>query len=316
MEIGEFELIRRIRDSFGVPEGIVGIGDDCAIIPQSSGLDTLVSTDMLVEGTHFLLNDVSPHDLGWKSAAVNISDIAAMGGRPTFTFLSVAIPANIPLKWIDDFIAGYIELSEKYGVILLGGDTTSSDSLLCINVTVIGEIGHGRAKMRRSALPGDLICVTGTLGDSAGGLKVILSGIERDESARKLVERHYKPCPRVEEGRRLASIQGVHAMMDISDGIGSDLRHILKESGAGAEIHLDRLPVSKELSEVAGREDWNIEELAASGGEDYELLFTIAPESESLISDLPYSVIGVITDGTGIRWTGGKAEDYSGFRHF
>ena len=186
--LGEFELIGRIaaachpersEGSFSDGSGIVGIGDDCAVIPQHNGLDTLVTTDLLIEDRHFLLSDVTPFELGWKSAAVNISDIAAMGGRPVASFLSIALPPSCHPErsegsWIDEFIRGFNELCGKFGVALLGGDTSASDDKLFINVTVLGECPHGQALMRSGACPGDLVCVTGPLGDSAAGLKLVL----------------------------------------------------------------------------------------------------------------------------------------------
>ena len=232
-DLGEFGLIGRIRERFRVPEGVTGIGDDCAVLPQRSGRDTLVSTDMLIEGTHFLRADIPPYRLGWKSAAVNISDIAAMGGSPTATFLSVALPADLEAGWMEEFLRGYAELSGRFGAALLGGDTTASPDRICINVAVIGECPCGAARLRSLAREGDLVCVTGCLGDSAGGLKAILEGVERDADVQTLIDRHYLPLPRVAEGLRLAATPGVHAMMDISDGIGSDLQHILDASSGG-----------------------------------------------------------------------------------
>ena len=367
---GEFELIGRIAASVSVPQGVTGIGDDCAVIPQNSGFDTLVTTDLLIEGRHFLLEDVTPFELGWKSAAVNISDIAAMGGRPTGAFLSIALPKRLVDKWIDEFIGGFNELCGKFGVALLGGDTSASDDKLFINVTVLGECPHGQAVMRSGARPGDLVCVTGFLGDSAAGLKLILgraaSGQQAPDPAEILVRRHYMPVPRVELGQQLAAIPGVHSMMDISDGIASDLRHILEASSTlsdadwarsrfnpdtlpgnmhstplygtspckvptskldlaqmpmdgnqvcvlSAEIDLKALPLSEELRAVCAERGWDAAELAVSGGEDYELLFTAAPGTE-----LPdgCTVIGRIVPGDGgIRWLGSD-KDYKGFTHF
>ena len=442
--LGEFELIGRIaaschseRSEESNPPGILGIGDDCAVLPQKEGLDTLVTTDLLIEGRHFLLSDVTPEQLGWKSAAVNISDIAAMGGKPVASFLSIALPASVDAEWVDRFIAGYSELCGKFGVPLLGGDTSASPSELFINVTVIGECPHGKALVRSSARPGDLICVTGPLGDSAAGLKLILeravaaevpvevqsavppraksaqndlrgpsgctpSGTPAPSEASSgtiggtpapleaspgtsddswdpsavLIRRHYLPMPRVEEGIALRECPGVHAMMDISDGIASDLRHILDASGGeilrfaqddkgsaqddkgaapqgdkgaapqgdkgaapqgdnptpschpersegspvhlGAEIDLAAVPVSGELKAVCEVRGWDAAELAVSGGEDYELLVTMAPEAldkarKALNGRL--FVIGRIVEGDGIRWIGGNKE-YKGFTHF
>lgn len=309
-DIGEFGLIRGITDRFEVPDGITGIGDDCAIIPQMDGLDTLVSTDMLVEGSHFLLEDVSPHDLGWKTVAVNLSDIAAMGGEPVGTFLSIALPRSLDTSWVDAFIEGYREISTEYGVPLLGGDTTASPGRLCLNVAVLGKCPHGSALTRNAARIGDLICVTGTLGDSSCGLKAILEDVERSEEVRYLIYRHYLPKPRVNEGAALRKCCGVHSMMDISDGIASDLLHILEASGVGAEIDETSLPLSDELLSVSTRNGWDAVEFAVSGGEDYELLFTMAPGT---VPPLPFHVIGRVSEGNGIHWSG---RDHIGFRHF
>lgn len=290
-ELGEFGLIGRIRERFPAPEGVTGIGDDCAVIPQRSGQDTLVSTDMLVEGTHFLRDRVFPYQLGWKSAAVNLSDIAAMGGQPTATFLSVALPPDLEADWMGEFLRGYAEISARFGAALLGGDTTASPDRICINVAVLGECPAGAARLRSAAQAGDLVCVTGTLGDSAAGLKAILEGVDQNADIQTLIERHYLPLPRVAEGLRLAATPGVHAMMDISDGIGSDLYHILEASGMGAVIDVPALPLSPALQRVCARLGWDAAALATGGGEDYELLFTCTPEAEKTL-DVPHTVIG------------------------
>lgn len=285
--------------------------------------------------------------------------------------------------WIDRFIKGYSELCGKFGVPLLGGDTSASPSELFINVTVIGECPHGSALVRSSARPGDLICVTGPLGDSAAGLKLILERTAFSEVSSEvqsgvpptakmaqndaggpsectsgdtrgpeevLIRRHYLPMPRVEEGIALRECPGVHAMMDISDGIASDLWHILEASGGrsfvaaapapsshgaiptpschpersegsltlGAEIDLASLPLSPELRAVCAERGWDAAELAVSGGEDYELLVTMAPEAleraRKALSGRLF-VIGRIVEGGGIRWIGGN-KDYKGFTHF
>lgn len=316
-QLGEFGLIDRIRKMTSVPDpSWVGIGDDCAVIPLSPetggapASDLLVSTDMLVEGTHFLMEDISPRQLGWKSAAVNISDIAAMGGKPIATFLSLALPKTLPEQWMQEFMEGYNGISEKYGAALLGGDTTCSPDRICINVAVLGTCPRGKARLRSTARPGDLVCVTGTLGDSAAGLRLILGG--QKGAAPRLMDRHYTPTPRVEEGLALSCLPGVHAMMDISDGVGSDLRHILDESGVGARIDTGKLPISKELQALCSEKGWDPKELALSGGEDYELLFTMDPQETP---DIPYTVIGEITANPTVTWEGGS-RDYMGYKHF
>lgn len=320
-QLGEFGLIAEIKSAFDkVPDGIRGIGDDCAIIPQTTGRDTLVSTDMLIEGSHFLMEDADPWQLGWKSAAVNVSDIAAMGGKPIATFLSIALPKGLSVKWIRAFMEGYGKITELYGIPLLGGDTTSSPDRLCINVAVLGEAASGTAKLRSTAKPGDLICVTGTLGDSAAGLQAILRNAQRDSMVKTLIERHYLPHPRVAEGLALAQCDGVHAMMDISDGIGSDLRHILEASGTddealGARIELGALPLSAETKTFCSRHGLDPYELATSGGEDYELLFTVEPSAEASLN-VEHTVIGrIVPAQRTIEWIGSD-KDFIGFRHF
>lgn len=313
-QLGEFGLIGRISESFRAPDGVHGIGDDCAVLPQKTGMDTLVSTDMLVEGTHFLLDDIPAYRLGWKSAAVNISDIAAMGGAPVGSFLAFALPSGISCGWVDEFIRGYKELSDRFGCPLLGGDTTSSEGQLCICVTVLGQSESGKARMRNMAEPGDLICVTGPLGDSAAGLKVILGGKARTADADFLVERHYCPMPKVNEGRRLAECAGVHAMMDISDGIASDLRHILDASVVGAEVDVSQLPMSPEMRRFCASEGLDATALAVEGGEDYELLFTVGADAEASL-DVPHTVIGRIVEGGSLEWKGVQ-RDFIGYRHF
>lgn len=311
--LGEFGLIEKIKRGTVVPDGIVGIGDDCAVIPQKEGRETLISTDMLIEGRHFLMEDVTPYNLGWKSAAVNISDIAAMGGKCTASFLSFALPQNIDSEWIDEFFRGYKDLSEKFNCPLLGGDTTTSPDALCISVTVIGYTTIGKSIKRDGAKEGDLICVTGNLGDSACGLRLILNSCERDKECETLISKHYLPLPRIDAGIKIAEA-GANSMMDISDGIGSDLRHIIEASGVGAEIDTSMIPLSNELKSKCAEYGWDPLELAISGGEDYELLFTISEENAKKI-DFNHFVIGKIISGDKIFWRGSE-RDYMGFRHF
>ena len=312
-ELGEFGLIERIRRFLGEPpQDVLGIGDDCAVLPQAGGKDTLVTADMLLEGSHFLRDDIPARLLGWKSAAVNFSDIAAMGGKPVGSFLSLGLPKGLSVEWMDDFMAGYKECSDFCEAPLLGGDTTTSQEGVCINVTVVGECERGRSRKRSDAVVGDLICVTGPLGDSGGGLQVILQGKARDAAAATLVERHYRPTPRIREGLALVATPGIHAMMDISDGIASDLRHILKASGVGAIVYTTAIPLSAELREVCDKYGWDALELALTGGEDYELLFTMAPDAKP---DVPYYVIGRITEDEDVIWQGSD-RDFTGFRHF
>ena len=335
--MGEFEFIDSIRKQFSVPEGFTGIGDDCAIIPRGDGLETLVTKDMLVEGVHFLLDRISAYDLGWKSAAVNISDIAAMGGTPVASFLSLALPSALIADgpWLNEFIRGYRDLSTRFSCPLLGGDTTSSPDGLCIDVTVLGSAPAGHSVKRSGALDGDLVCVSGYLGDSGAGLKLLLgaapsapqacAGVADGGSAGAyLIGKHYRPVPRVEAGLALAGMPGVHSMMDTSDGIASDLRHILRASGLSALVECASLPFSKELLAVSMLHDWDPLELALTSGEDYELLFTISPESLGQVEQAlkvcgcHCYIIGKCFSGAEpghIEWSGTN-RDFRGFRHF
>jgi thiamine-monophosphate kinase len=284
-EIGEFGLIDRFSPHFtrGLPENVHGIGDDCAIIPLNKKESQLITTDMLIEESHFLINKISPEDLGYKSLAVNLSDIAAMGGIPVSAFLSIGIPTEIEVEWLDRFFAGINELARQTNVFLLGGDTTQSKKHLIINIVVLGKIETSHIKYRSGAVPGDIVCLTGSVGDSGGGLQIILEDKQLDQEAKLLIEAHHRPRPHIEEGRWLGKSKHVHAMMDVSDGIDSDLCRIMEQSECGVHVQLDKLPVSPQLTAVCSHYGWNRYELAAAGGEDYCLVCTIdAPHSEEV----------------------------------
>lgn len=335
--LGEFGFIDRMARPFlkGLPKGIEGIGDDCAVLPRIKGERLIVTTDMLIEDRHFIRKRIPARDLGWKALAVNLSDIAAMGGRAKWALLSIGIPAGIDLDWLDAFFAGWRDAAVPSGVRLAGGDTTKSPAGLVINVVVIGMVRAGREKLRSAARPGDVIAVTGRLGDSGGGLKVILAGASRkrgtgekvcrDEA--RLIRAHNRPRPHLEEGEWLAGRAGVRAMMDVSDGIDSDIRRIMERSGVGADIDLDRLPVSPELERVARRRGFDAIETAAAGGEDYCLLATVERKSFDKIAvafarkfGRPLRAVGTIRPrSSGLRYfLRGKRTSLKsrGFDHF
>ena len=314
---GEFGFIDYINAVFPVPEGTVGIGDDCAVLTAGEG-ELLFSTDLLMEGVHFLRSESSPEDVGWKAAAVNLSDIAAMGGKPVATFLSIALPKDAQGEWAERFIEGYRQISSQYDVPLLGGDTTSSLRDIAVNVGILGRCQSGKRLMRSGAKVGETIYVTGPLGDSAAGLQAILKGICRSEDVKTLIERHKRPLPRVDAGVILIQSGKVGAMMDISDGIASDMRHIMKASKVGAVIALDRLPLSSELISVCAEQGWDRYWLSTSGGEDFELLFT-GPDGLENELDIKVYPVGKIVDGNELTWTvEGSAVDYDymGYKHF
>ena len=324
---GEFGFIDFIKEHFKAPEGAIGIGDDCAVLPSmfpgrplpTDSSELLVSTDLLMEGVHFLREESSPEDIGWKAVAVNLSDIAAMGGSPVATFLSIALPKDAQGEWAERFIKGYAQISDLFGVPLLGGDTTSSLRDIAVNVCVLGRCPSGKALTRSGAHPGDVIYVTGPLGDSAAGLKAILEDIERTEEVQTLIRRHKRPFPRLQAAADLMDIGVVGAMMDISDGIASDLRHILKASGVRAVVELDRLPLSEQLQAVCKEQNWNAYELATGGGEDFELLFTAPAGLEKRMDIITVYPIGTITEGSGLTWTlNGQPTEFAtnGYTHF
>ena len=303
-DIGEFGLIDRFSPSFvkSLPSELFGIGDDCAVMPWDKEKSLLITTDMLVEDIHFLRARILPEDLGYKSLAVNLSDIAAMGGSPHSAYLSIAIPKDIDVEWLDQFFAGLDDLGKSASVPLLGGDTTKSPGPLTINITVLGFIKTEYIKYRSSARAKDIVCVTGWLGDSGGGLNILLENREVDEDAAYLLQQHHRPRAHIEEGTWLAAQKGIHAMMDVSDGIDSDLHRIIERSFCGVCINLEQLPVSPELKRAAKKYNWTVHEMAASGGEDYCLLVTIEPNHFPQISanfqekfDRPLHAIGIIT---------------------
>lgn len=324
----EFDFISHIKLLFNNLNGVgaEGIGDDCAVIPTDNS-NLLVTTDMLVEDIHFICKNISPEQLGYKSLAVNLSDIAAMGAVPIASFLSVAFPSSVGEEYAERFMKGYYELSAKYGVPLLGGDTSASPDKIVINVGVIGKSSE-HICLRSHAQAGDDICVTGNLGDSAGGLKIFLQKVEQNSAAKYLTNVHNRPEPRLCEGQFLAATGKVGAMMDISDGIASDLKHILNSSiGVGATIDLDSLPISAQLREVCSLHKWDYIECAVAGGEDYELLFTLPHNEFDNINreyqkcfNKPLYRIGKIDSGEPtICWKKGDLPIdicYNGFEHF
>ena len=277
-EIGEFGLIDRIsRGAVVRPETLVlGIGDDAAAYVASTGLLQLASTDMLAEGVHFDLSLIAPEQLGHKALAVNLSDIAAMGGAPRQALVSVALPPRISVEFVEAFYDGLKALARRFGVNLVGGDTVSTGGALAIGVTALGEVAPELLCRRSGARAGDLVVVTGTLGDSAAGLAWLRRFGGAAASARPLLEAHLTPLPRVAEGAAIA--RWAHSMDDISDGLAREAREIAAASGVGMRLYAAALPLSAALGEAARLLDVPPLEFALFGGEDYELLFTIGAQ--------------------------------------
>lgn len=314
---GEFHLIDRLRQRSACREDVLlGIGDDAALLRVPGGHALVVSTDTLVAGRHFP-GDTSAADIGWKSLAVNLSDLAAMGAQPAWVSLALTLP-EADADWIDAFADGFFELADLHGIALVGGDTTRGP--LSITLTVHGFVPVDSALRRDGAKVGDDIWVTGTLGDAAGGLAQWRA---RGIQSAKLRYRLDRPTPRIEVGLALRGL--ARAAIDVSDGLAADLGHVLAKSGVGAEIDLGRLPVSRTLAEHFPDESsrW---QLQLSGGDDYELCFTAAArdalEIEQAMEALavPATVIGRIGVDAGLRLLTPEGESFvlaqSGFDHF
>ena len=327
-DLGEFHLIEQIRAQFQpMQEDVLGIGDDCAVLPLSRQRKQLVTTDLLVENIHFLRDRIAPEDLGHKALAVNISDIAAMGGTPTGAFLSIALPGDLETSWCDAFFEGIHTLATECNCPLLGGDTTKTKNDIAINFTVLGEMDAAHVKYRSGAMAGDIIATTGVVGDSGGGLRLILEDNLLISAAHvALVQTHHHPMPHLQEGVWLAQHTTVHSMIDLSDGIHSDIRHIMKASNVGANIDLAQIPMSKALRLVGEENQWPIEELALTGGEDYVLLCTVDPTAFAQLANAfeqhfqrPLYPIGHITDTNQLNYErAGIAHNLQsiGFDHF
>ncbi len=303
----EFELIRDYFDRKGEKHGVtVGIGDDGAVLTPDPAMQQVQVIDTLVAGVHFPPH-TNPADIAYRTVAVNLSDIAAMGAIPRW--MSLALTLNDPsAQWVKAFSAGLFAAADEFELALIGGDTTSGPTVTA-TVTVTGEIEKDMALLRSGAKNGDTIFVTGTLGDAAAGLKLLQRGEPNDDLSRRFL----RPTPRISTGRELTG--KASAAIDVSDGLAGDLRKLLAASGVGGEIDIDRLPLSEALSNNFSCEEQ--QNLALSGGDDYELCFTAATEAVQDIAGI--TEIGVVTAATGLtcRRDGDIVEvTDSGYRHF
>ncbi len=315
-QIGEFGLIERLneivqpyRDSFIIK----GIGDDAAVYAPVEGKVQVVTTDALIEGVHFDLTFVSMRNLGWKAMVVNLSDLAAMLATPRYALITVAIPRKISVEMMENLYIGIKSACNEFNFSLIGGDTTTTFGNMAISVTMIGEANKDEIPYRNGAKIGDYICVTGTLGLSYAGLKILLREKKKFMEAEdkqnfkpnfepflKAIEKHLKPIPRLDIARKLKDLKvKVNSMIDISDGLSSDLKHICRQSGVGAEIYETSLPVDELVKKIA-KEEFNEDYLvyAIHGGEDYELLFTVSESELKKLNELynDVRVIGRILD--------------------
>jgi thiamine-monophosphate kinase len=286
---GEFGLIAWIRERSRVGGQVaLGIGDDCASLRFRPGAEVLVTTDMLMDGRHFRLGDASPAEVGYKALAVNLSDIAAMAGRPIAAFVSVALPKANAVALAKGLYDGMSPLAESLGVTLAGGDTNAWDGPLVVSVTVLGETSDRGAVRRSGARAGDSILVTGPLGGSLQG-------------------RHLRPLPRVAEALAIAAAVPIRSMIDLSDGLSSDLGHILEESGGlGASLVADSIPIHEDARAASTLDGRDALDHALNDGEDFELCLTLAPvDAERLLADPPMGVslfrVGTIEEEPGLR---------------
>lgn len=303
----EDELIGAIRKVLSVddPGVVVPVGDDAAVV-ELGGNHAVLTTDTLVDGVHFERAVAAAKDVGYKAVAVNVSDVAAMGGSPRFGLVALAIPRDVELSWVMELFGGMREAADDYALSLVGGDTVRADRIV-ITVSVVGRVAAGRAVERRGARPGDALAVTGTLGAAAGGLRITRGAAAEAarmagaDWGRSLLEALLRPVARVGEGETLSQA-GATAMIDISDGLALDLWRLCGASGVGARVLLDRVPVDAALEPLADAEAVDPLDLALHGGDDYELLAAIPPqaveEAQRKLVDrfgTPLTVFGEVT---------------------
>ncbi len=287
----------------------VGIGDDCAVLRPPHGHEVLVTTDFSLEGVHFRREWHPADSVGHRCLARGLSDIAAMGGEPMAVFLSLALPGDLPQRWVEDFIRGLLKLASRFKVPLAGGDIAQSLGGVLADIMVVGSVPHGKAILRSGASAGDRIYVTGTLGGSAATLALLQEG---RKLRRRDYPQHFMPMPRIEAGRMLREKKLATAMIDLSDGLSVDLRHICEESGVGARIEAELIPRA-EIGRLVN------EGFALHGGEDYELLFTSRKKVPVNIAGVPVTCIGEITRERRIMLARGGRETElktQGWQHF
>lgn len=319
-DLGEFDVIRRFFRGVGADRSdvILGVGDDAALVRPPEDADLAMAIDTLVEGRHFL-EGTDARSIGHRALAVNLSDLAAMGATPAFATLALTMPSADAL-WLGRFCTGFGELAHRHGVALIGGDTTAGP--LTVSVQVTGFVARGTALRRCGARSGDLLAVTGTLGDAGAGLSLSADpcGRSGDAAARELVQRFEYPIPRVEFG---AGARGIaSAAMDLSDGLAADLPKLAGASGVGAEVEVERLPLSAALQSAASPQQ--AQAWALGAGDDYELLLAVPPERQHQLTalagrlNLKLTVIGRLKPGNAVTWTlhGREISPPPGYQHF
>ncbi len=290
-DLGEFGLIGRIVSSLPPPPEhvVVGVGDDVAVLEGVNDEYLLATIDAQVEGVHFELETTNAYQLGRKAVAINVSDIAAMGGTPLWALVSLALPPETEVAFVDELYRGMREEIQGSGGDIVGGNVSKAHGGVFIDLCLLGKVRRDRVLLRSGARDGDIILVTGTLGDSRAGLELLKHRhwTISPEHRSRVVEKHLTPSARLREGQRLGEVRRVSAMLDVSDGLLGDLQHLCDAGRVGAQIYLDKVPVSPACCEVARMAGADPLLWALTGGEDYELLFTVPPEhADAVVEDL------------------------------
>lgn len=338
-DVGEFGLIGRLRGAVDASRDrtrggrvVLGIGDDAAVLGVSRVRQLVATIDTLVEGVHFRLDWSTAEDLGWKSLAVNLSDLGAMGAEPLAVLVAIALPPDTDAEWVEQLYSGIDQCAERYGGAVVGGDTVRSPAGVMITVAALGTVPHGGAVLRSGARAGELLCVTGTLGESGAGLALLEdghSGVQVFGRSGGLTEPcmiwHLRPEPPVEAGIALARAGLATAMMDLSDGLASDTQHLAERSGVQVVVQEERMPISDATRRAAAELNRDPVAWALDGGEDHQLLFTVPQERFAEVPPLlgPHGVvatiIGEVREGNGVRLMRQGAEKVllpGGFTHF
>ncbi len=322
MPLSEFEIIQHYFERQGLtrPEVLTGIGDDAAVLRPPADRELVIAIDTLVAGVHFPENTPA-EDIGWKVLAVNLSDLAAMGAEPAWFTLALTMP-TASQHWLEAFSRGLFELAQQHRIALVGGDTTHG--ALTISVQIAGYLPPGKAILRKGASAGDLVYLTGTIGDAAVALSLLLGELKAEVPQKaELLRRLNRPQPRVAEGQAIREL--AHCAIDISDGLWADIEHMLAASGVGARIELSRLPLSAGVERLLTSRP-SLWRTILGGGDDYELCFCISPENRNSLEQLAqqqgfrFTCIGSITAEPGLTCvdTGGQplSMAVSGYQHF
>ena len=327
-EFGLIEIIKRIIPWQGGSALVVGIGDDTAAWQPTAGSLTLATCDIQVEGRHFLRSSITPYQLGRRATAINLSDIGAMGGQPRYALVSLALPKDTEVAWVEELYRGLKDEMAQFGAGVVGGNLSATSGPIVIDISLLGEVAPQALVRRNGAQPGDAVMVTGALGASAAGLLAIQHGLDGKRPAvAKVLAAHLTPTPRVREGMAIGRSGKATAMIDVSDGLAGDLGHICEASRVAARIFASRVPIGAETHEIAAELGADALALALHGGEDFELVFTCRPDEAAALAaalhqetGVPAVEIGVLTAGSGITLVrpGGTEERLTagGWDHF